>query len=47
MKARWGRADGELRLQTLAFDSIEDARTAYLARAAELSSRGFLDASAG
>jgi hypothetical protein len=47
LKVRWGRADGPSRLQTLAFDSVEEARAAYLARVADLSARGFLDASAG
>lgn len=47
LKVRWGRADGPSRLQTLAFDSVEEARAAYLARVADLAARGFLDASAG
>jgi len=47
LKVRWGRADGPSRLQTLAFDSVEEARAAYLSRVADLAARGFLDASAG
>lgn len=47
VKVRWGRADGESRLQTLTFDSIDQARSAYHARIADLDARGFLDASAG
>ncbi|WP_435011631.1 SWIM zinc finger family protein [Tundrisphaera lichenicola] len=47
LKVRWGLDDGPARLQTLAFDSIEAASAAYLARVADLESRGFLDASAG
>ncbi|WP_165067095.1 SWIM zinc finger family protein [Paludisphaera rhizosphaerae] len=47
LKVRWGRADGDSRLQTLAFDSVDEARAAYLARVADLAARGFLDASAG
>jgi hypothetical protein len=47
LKVRWGRADGPARLQTLTFDSVEEARAAYLARVAALGARGFLDASAG
>jgi len=42
LKIRWGRDDQARRLQTLAFDSAEDARGAFLARAAELESQGFL-----
>jgi predicted DNA-binding WGR domain protein len=47
LKVRWGRDDRPPRLQTLAFDSTEAAGAAFLARAADLESRGFLDASAG
>jgi predicted DNA-binding WGR domain protein len=47
LRVRWGRADGPSRLQTLAFDSVEEARSAYLSRVADLSARGFLDATAG
>jgi predicted DNA-binding WGR domain protein len=47
LKIRWGRDDRPQRLQTLAFDSVEDARGAYLARVTELEARGFLDATVG
>jgi predicted DNA-binding WGR domain protein len=47
LKIRWGRDDRPQRLQTLAFDSVEDARGAYLARVSDLEARGFLDATAG
>ncbi len=47
LKIRWGRDELPRRLQTLTFDSVEDARGAYLARVAELEARGFLDATAG
>jgi hypothetical protein len=46
LKVRWGHDDRPPRLQTLTFDSVEDARGAYLARVAELEARGFLDATA-
>ncbi|QDV34781.1 SWIM zinc finger family protein [Tautonia plasticadhaerens] len=41
----WGRAGLPMRRQRLTFDSVDDARDAYLSRIAELSGRGFLDAS--
>jgi hypothetical protein len=47
LKVRWGLDDRPSRLQTFAFDSNEAAGAAYLARVAELESRGFLDASSG
>jgi len=47
LKIRWGRTGRPSRLQTLAFDSVDDARAAYQARIVELDARGFLDASAG
>jgi hypothetical protein len=47
LKVRWGRPGGPLRLQSLTFDSAEEARAAFLARAAALDARGFLDATAG
>lgn len=47
VKVRWGRDDEPRRLQTLTFDTVDDARGAYLARVAELEARGFLDATAG
>jgi uncharacterized Zn finger protein len=44
LKIRWGHDDQARRLQTLTFDSVEDARGAFLARVGELEARGFLDA---
>ncbi|WP_152051319.1 SWIM zinc finger family protein [Tautonia marina] len=41
----WGRAGQPLRRQRLTFNSIDDARRAYLARVSELSTGGYLDAS--
>ena len=41
----WGRAGLPMRRQRLTFDSVDDARDAYLSRIAALSGRGFLDAS--
>jgi hypothetical protein len=42
VKIRWGRDEEPRRLQTLTFDTVEDARGAFLARSAELEARGFL-----
>ena len=42
LKIRWGQDEQPRRLQTLTFDSVEDARGAFLARSAELEARGFL-----
>jgi hypothetical protein len=47
LKIRWGVDDEPSRLQTFAYDSNEAASAAYLARVADLESRGFLDATAG
>lgn len=46
LKVRWGRAGTPMRLQSLRFDTNDDARAAFLARVGELEARGFLDASA-
>jgi hypothetical protein len=46
LKIRWGPDDPPRRLQTLTFDSVEDARRAFLTRIADLEARGFLDATA-
>jgi hypothetical protein len=46
LKMRWGRAGKPQRLQTLRFNSVEEARGAYFARLDELNGRGFLDATA-
>ncbi|MCI0459208.1 MAG: SWIM zinc finger domain-containing protein [Gemmataceae bacterium] len=44
LKLRWGKAGQPMRLQTLRFNTVDDARTAYLTRIDELDARGFLDA---
>jgi predicted DNA-binding WGR domain protein len=44
LKVRWGRAGQPMRLQTLRFNTVDDARAAYLGRLGELDARGFLDA---
>ena len=41
LKIRWGLDEQARRSQTLTFDSLEDARGAFLARSAELEARGF------
>jgi hypothetical protein len=47
LKIRWGlRSDPRLRRQSLVFDTVDEARTAYLERIAGLEARGYLDASA-
>jgi predicted nucleic acid-binding Zn finger protein len=46
LKMRWGRAGQTMRLQTLRFNSVEEARGAYFAQVDELNFRGFLDATA-
>ncbi len=46
LRVRWGlRVQAERRFQRLMFNSVADARSAYLARIADLESKGFLDAS--
>jgi predicted DNA-binding WGR domain protein len=47
LKVRWGRAGRPMRLQSLSFNTVDEARGAYLARLADLDARGFLDATAG
>ena len=47
LKVRWGRGGKPMRLQTLAFNTVEDARAAYFAKVDDASGRGFLDATAG
>jgi predicted DNA-binding WGR domain protein len=47
LKVRWGRAGQALRSQTLTFNTLDEARGAYLARIAGLDARGFLDATEG
>jgi SWIM zinc finger len=46
LKMRWGRAGQPMRLQSLRFNTPEEARGAYFLRLDELSARGYLDASA-
>jgi hypothetical protein len=47
LKVRWGRGGKALRLQTMAFNTQEEARAAYFARVDQATARGFLDATAG
>ena len=47
IKVRWGRSGQSMRLQTLSFNTLDEARGAYLARIDDLDARGFLDATAG
>ena len=47
LKLRRGRAGEAMRLQTLRFNSPEEAREAYLAQVGRLDAKGYLDATAG
>jgi hypothetical protein len=47
LKMRWGRTGQMPRLQTLRFNTPEEARAAYFARIDDLDARGYLDATAG
>jgi predicted DNA-binding WGR domain protein len=47
LKVRWGRAGRPMRLQTLRFNSPDEARAAYFARIDRLGARGYLDATGG
>lgn len=47
LRLRWGKAGGEMRSQNFRFNSTDEARTEYLARLESLTSKGYLDASAG
>lgn len=47
LKVRWGLAGQPMRLQALKFNSLEEARGAFLARIDDLNARGYLDATAG
>ena len=47
IKLRWGEAGCEMRLQTMQFNSADEARDAYFARVDDLQNRGFLDATTG
>ena len=42
MRVRFGRAGEEMRLQTLRFNTADEARRAYFGRLAELDARGYL-----
>lgn len=44
VRVRWGRAGQDLRLQTLRFNTPDDARRTYFARLAALDAQGYLDA---
>ncbi|MFW5738748.1 MAG: SWIM zinc finger family protein [Myxococcota bacterium] len=46
LKVRWGRGGDKLRVQSLVFDSVAEARGAYFAHVDDLETRGFLDATA-
>jgi predicted DNA-binding WGR domain protein len=47
LKIRWGLRGQDARVQSLFFNSIDDARSAYFERVDDLEKRGFLDATAG
>lgn len=47
LKVRWGRAGQPMRLVTMRYNTVDEARTAFFARLDELSARGYLDATAG
>jgi predicted DNA-binding WGR domain protein len=46
LKVRWGLRGQPARVQSLTFNSVDEARTAYFARVDDLEKRGFLDATA-
>lgn len=46
VKVRWGLRGAPQRVQSLVFNSIEEAQAAYFARVDDLEKRGFLDATA-
>jgi predicted DNA-binding WGR domain protein len=46
VKVRWGQRGAPPRVQSLVFNSVEDAQAAYFARVDDLERRGFLDATA-
>ncbi len=47
LKVRWGLAGKAMRLQTLTFNTVDEARAAYFVRIDEADARGYLDATAG
>ncbi len=44
LKMRWGKANEPMRQQTLRYNSVDDARTAYFARISSLDERGYVSA---
>jgi predicted DNA-binding WGR domain protein len=44
LKVRWGKAGQAMRLQTLKFNTEDEARRTYFARLADLDAKGYLDA---
>jgi hypothetical protein len=44
VKYRWGRSGQPMRLQTMRFNTDDDARAAYFAKLADLDAKGYLDA---
>ena len=47
IKLRWGPRDQSLRVQSLVFNSVNEARAAYFERVDQLEARGYLDGTAG
>jgi predicted DNA-binding WGR domain protein len=47
LKVRWGPAGKTMRVQTLSFNTLEEARTAYFARIDQAVAGGYVDATAG
>ena len=47
IKLRWGEAGRKLRLQTMQFNSPDEARDAYFSHVDDLQNRGYLDATTG
>lgn len=47
LKTRWGRTGQPMRLQTLRFNTEDEARAAYFSKLERLNETGYLDASAG
>ncbi|HEY0136573.1 MAG TPA: hypothetical protein VGB85_20965, partial [Nannocystis sp.] len=47
IKLRWGPRDQGLRVQSLVFNSVNEARAAYFERVDQLEARGYLDGTAG
>ena len=47
LKLRWGPRGQGLRVQSLVFNSVAEARAAYFERVDQLEARGYLDGTAG